>query len=333
MRVLVTGATGFVGGNVARALLARGYAVRALARDGSSTLTLDGTETEVVRGDVRDADAVTRALKGCQAVVHCAALYAFWLRDPRLIHQVNVDGTRVVLEQARRAGVERAVHCSSQAAIGVPRDGPADESTPVDPRRLAGRYQRSKYLAEQEALKVARQGLPVVIVNPTAPVGAWDVKPTRTGAVVLDYLRGRMPAYANVGMNFVDVEDVAAGHVLALEKGRPGERYILGCRNMWLGEALALLARITGRKPPRVCVPYPMIMGLAYGDAAIEGALLRRAPFIPLEGVREMRRPRFMDCSKAIRELGLPQSPIEGAFDKAVKWFIDHGYVKEHVKA
>ena len=317
-----------MGGNVARALMARGYEVRALARKGSSTLTLDGTGAEVVEGDVRDAESVARALAGCRAVVHCAALYAFWLRNPRAIYETNVNGTRIVLEQSRKAGVERVVHCSSQAAIGLPESGLASEATDAEPQRLAGHYQRSKYLAEQEALRVARQGLPVVVVNPTAPIGPWDVKPTRTGAMVLDFMRGRMPAYVQVGMNLVAVEDVAAGHVLALERGRPGERYILGHRNLWLGEVLRMLADITGRRAPRLRLPYWLVLALAYADAAVEGGVLRRPPYIPLEGVKEMRRPRFMDCSKAVRELGLHQSPIEGALEKAVRWFRDHGYAK-----
>ncbi|MFQ5860778.1 MAG: hopanoid-associated sugar epimerase, partial [Dehalococcoidia bacterium] len=327
MKVLVTGATGFIGGNVARTLLARGYQVRTLVRPESSTLTLRDTRAEQVHGDVRDRESVARALEGCQAVFHCAALYAFDLPDPRLLYETNVTGTRVVLEEARRAQVERVVYTSTVSTIGLPGNGTLGrEELEPTPDELVGHYKRSKWLAEQEARRFAREGLAVVTVNPTAPVGPWDVKPTPTGRLVLDFLLGRMPAYIATGMNLVDVEDVAVGHVLALEKGQPGQRYLLGHRNMTLREVLETLAQITGRRAPRIQVPLRLALALGYLDQLLEQRLLRRQPRIPLEGLKVARKPMYVDCQRAVQELGLPQSPVEGALEKAVRWFRAYGY-------
>lgn len=327
MKVLVTGATGFVGGNLARALLARGYQVRALVRPGSSTLTIDGTNAEVVHGDLLDRESLARAMKGCQAVFHCAALYTFWHARPQAIYRVNVEGTRNIMEEAARAGVSRVVYTSSTTVLGMPPKGLATEETEPGPGWLKGHYRRSKYLAEQEVRRLAQQGLPVVIVNPSAPVGPWDVKPTPTGRVVLDFLRGRLPAYVNTGLNLVDVEDVAVGHILALEKGRVGQRYILGNQNVTLRQMLVALESMAGRKAPRLRVPWAVALAAAWVTYLVEGRLLRRQPSVPLEGVYHARRPVYVDCTKAVRELGFPQSPVEGALEKAVRWFRDHGYV------
>ncbi len=327
MKVLVTGATGFVGGNLARALVARGYQVRALVRPGSSTLTIDGTNAEVVHGDLLDRESLARAMKGCQAVFHCAALYTFWHARPQAIYRVNVEGTRNIMEEAARAGVSRVVYTSSTTVLGMPPKGLATEETEPGPGWLKGHYRRSKYLAEQEVWRLAQQGLPVVIVNPSAPVGPWDVKPTPTGRVVLDFLRGRLPAYVNTGLNLVDVEDVAVGHILALEKGRVGQRYILGNQNVTLRQMLVALESIAGRKAPRLRVPWAVALAAAWVTYLVEGRLLRRQPSVPLEGVYHARRPVYVDCTKAVRELGFPQSPVEGALEKAVRWFRDHGYV------
>ena len=327
MKVLVTGATGFIGGNVARALLARGYEVKALVRPGSSTLTVKDTGVETAPGDVTDRESVAGAMAGCRAVVHCAAMYTFSARDPRLIYETNVTGTRVVLEEALRAGVAGCVYTSTVSTVGVPRGELGTEEMEPSPKHLIGHYKKSKYMAERVALDLARDGLPVVVVNPTAPVGPWDVKPTPTGRIVLDFLRGRIPAYINTGMNLVDVEDVALGHVLALEKGRPGERYLVGNKNMTLQDAFKVLEGITGRRAPRVKLPIGLVIGAGYLDAFVEGRLLRRQPMIPLEGVRVARKPMYVSCEKAVRELGLPQSPVEGALEKAVRWFREYGYV------
>ncbi len=327
MKVLVTGATGFIGGNLVRALKARGYDVRALVRDQSSTLTLENTGVEVVPGDVRDRESVARALEGCQAVFHCAALYTFWSLKPQEVYQVNVEGTKTVFEEALKSGVEGAVYTSTVSTIGIPKKGVGTEEMEPSPRDLIGHYKRSKYQGEKEALRAASKGLPVVVVNPTAPVGPWDVKPTPTGGIVLDFLRGRIPAYVNTGMNMVDVEDVATGHILALEKGQPGQRYILGNRNMTLKELLRTLESITGKKGPRLRVPINLVVALGIIDQLIEGKLLRRRPRIPLEGMRVARKPMYVSSAKAVRELGLPQSPVEGALEKAVRWFRDNGRV------
>lgn len=327
MKVLLTGATGFIGSNVARALQTRGHEVRALVRPTSNTMAIDGTDIQIVHGDILDRDSVAQAVKGRDAVVHCAAMCTYWARDPQVIYRTNVEGTRIVMEEAAKTSVEHIVHTSSTAVLGRSRNGLADESTEPQPGDLRRPYRRSKYMAEKVVMEMAEQGLPAVVVNPSAPVGAWDAKPTRTGQMVLDFLRDRMFAYMDTGLNLVDVEDVAVGHVLALEKGRPGQRYILGNENVTLQQVMSMLAQITGRKPPRIKLPYPLVLGLAYLDQWVEGQLLRRPPFIPLEGVEEVRWPVWVDCRKAIEELGLPQSPVEMALERAVKWFRDHHYV------
>ncbi len=328
MKVLVTGATGFIGGNVARALQARGYEVRGLVRPGSSTLTLKGTDIETAPGDVRDRASVAQALEDCRAVIHCAALYSFRKGDRRNIYDINVTGTRVVLEEASRAGVDRLVYTSTVSTVGIPPGGLGDEEREPSWKELAGHYKRSKYLAEKAALDVCREGLPVVVVNPTTPVGPWDVKPTPTGRMVLDFIRGRMPAYIDAGMNVVDVEDVAVGHVLALEKGRPGERYLLGYKNMTLVGVFELLQAISGVRAPKLKIPMWVALAAGYLDELVEGRLLRREPYIPLEGLKVSRKPMYVKCEKAVSELGLPQSPVEGALQKSVKWFRDHGYAR-----
>jgi dihydroflavonol-4-reductase len=326
MKVLVTGATGFVGANVARSLEASGHGVKALVRPRSSTLNIKGTGFETALGDIRDRESVARALQGCDGLVHCAAAYTFWARDPRIIYDVNVSGTRVVLEEALRAGVGRCVYTSTVSTVHIPEGGLGTERVAASPKELVGHYKRSKYQAEQEALDLAKRGLPVVVVNPTTPIGPWDAKPTPTGRMVLDFIRGRIPAYVNAGMNVVDVEDVAAGHVLALEKGRPGERYLLGNRNMTLAQVFSALEGLTGRRAPRLRLPTGMVIAAGYVDQVIEGLILRREPAIPVEGLKVSRKPMYVDCRKAVETLGIPQSPVEGALEKAVSWFREHGY-------
>jgi dihydroflavonol-4-reductase len=331
MRVLVTGATGFIGGNLARQLWRSGHEVRALVRPGSNTLTIDDTDIKRVPGDILDRESVVRAVQGCEAVFHCAAVYTFWTRDPALTHRTNVDGTAIVLEAARQAEVSRVVHTSTVSTVGLPPAGLGDEDTPLDPRHLVGNYKRSKYRAEQVALAMAAEGLPVVVVNPTAPVGPWDVKPTPTGRMVVDFLQGRIPAYLATGMNLVDVEDVAAGHILAMEKGEPGQRYLLGNRNVTLKELFTMLRELTGRPAPRWRVPYWLALGAGYLDQMLEGNLLGREPRIPLEGLKLSKKPMYVTCRKAVLELGQPQGPVEVALEKAVKWFVDHGYTRSPV--
>ena len=324
MRVVVTGATGFVGGNLVRTLVDRGYDVRALVRRNSNTLALENLGVEEALGDLRDRESIAKALKGCQGVFHCAAMYTFWSRDPAEVYRVNVEGTKVIFEEAERAGVERAVYTSTVSTIGLPKKGLGTEDTQLRPKDLVGHYKKSKYLGEQEALAAASNGLPVVVVNPAAPIGPWDVKPTPTGGIVLDFLRRKLPVYIGTGMNVIDVEDVAAGHVLAMEKGVPGQRYILGNRNMTLLEVLLTLEAITGVRAPRVRIPVNLIILLGMIDYLIEGKLLKRKPRIPLEGMRVAKKPMYVSSAKAVREWGLPQSPVEEALEKAVRWFRDY---------
>jgi dihydroflavonol-4-reductase len=326
MKALVTGASGFIGGAVVRTLVAAGVEVRITARAGNDLRHLTGISIERVEADLLNKESLVQALQGCRQLYHVAAHYALWAKDPSIFYDVNVAGTRTLLEAAREAGIERTVYCSTIGAIGLPPGGGlGTETTPVSLNQMAGHYKRSKYLAEQEVLKLAREGLPVVIVNPSAPVGAGDVKPTPTGQVIVDFMKGRMPAYIETGMNLIDVDDVATGHLLAMEKGRLGERYILGNHNLLLCEVFEILSRLTGVKAPRVKLPRLAILPLAYINDWI-ATVTNTPPRIPLEGVRMAKYKMHYDCSKAIKELGLPQTPVEVALEKAVRWFKDHGY-------
>lgn len=327
MKVLVTGATGFIGGNLARELWRRGDDVRALVRPGNNKLTIEDTGIVQFEGDILDRDSVVRAVQGCEAVYHVAAAYTFWSPDPAKVSRTNIEGTVNVLDAARQAGVSRAVYTSTVSTIGLIKNGLGDEEVPLDPKSLHGHYKTSKLQAEQEALAIAAKGMPVVVVNPTAPVGPWDVKPTPTGKMVLDFLRRRVPAYLKTGMNLVDVADVVDGHILALEKGTPGERYILGNRNVSLKEIFQILSTLTGLSAPRIRAPYWLVVGLGYADRFVEGTLLRREPAIPVEGVLASIKPAYVSCEKAVRNLGQPQRPIEDALKQAVDWFAAHGYV------
>ena len=326
MKALVTGATGFVGAAVVRALIKAGVEVRVLARRDSDFSNLQQFKIDGAYGDLRDKESLRKALTGCQQLYHVAAHYALWARNPAIFYDVNVTGTKNLLEAARDVGTERIVYCSTIGAIGLPPGGGlGTEETPVSLEQMAGHYKRSKYLAEQEVLKLAKQGLPVVIVNPSAPVGEGDVKPTPTGQMIVEFMKGRMPAYIETGMNIVDVDDVAAGHLLAMQKGRIGERYILGTKNLMLREVFEILSRLTGVKMPSVKLPRELILPLAYLNLAFSW-VTGIPPRIPLEGVKMAKYKMHYDCSKAIRELGIPQTPPEVALEKAVRWFRDHHY-------
>ncbi len=327
MKALVTGATGFVGAAVARALNATGTEVRVLIRRDSDLRNLGGLKVEQAYGDLRDRDSLRRALSGCQQLYHVAAHYALWAKDPSVFYEVNVTGTRILLETARELGTERIVYTSTIGAIGLPIGGGlGTEETPVSLSQMAGDYKRSKYLAEQEVLKLAHAGLPVVIVNPSAPVGQGDIKPTPTGQMIVDFMKGRMWAYIETGMNLVDVDDVAVGHLRAMERGRAGERYILGNRNLSLREIFETLSNLTGVTAPRIKLPWQAILPLAHLNRWIADYLTHQSPRIPLEGVRMAKYRMHYDCTKAVRELGLPQTSVELALEKAVRWFRAHGY-------
>jgi len=329
MLSLVTGGTGFVGAAVVRLLISEGHAVRALARRGSDLRNLCDLDIELIYGDLQDKDSLRQALKGCRRLYHVAAHYSLWEPDPGVFYRVNVDGTRILLETALEEGMERVVYTSTVGALGYRDDGgPADEETPVRLDQMVGHYKRSKFLGEEVARQAAVRGLPVVIVNPSTPVGPRDIKPTPTGRIIVDFLNRRMPAYIDTGLNLIDVDDVARGLLLAADRGRVGERYILGHRNLTLGEIFALLGQITKIPPPMVRLPYHVILPLAYANQWLSDRITRRPPRIPLEGVKMAKRRMFFNASKSVRELGLPQSPIEQALEKAVRWFTDHGYVR-----
>ena len=326
MDVLVTGATGFVGANVARLLVADGYRVRVLARLTSSLQALSGCRVEIFRGDILDPHALAPAVRGCAIVFHVAADYRLWAKDPREIYRNNVDGTRTVLETCERADVGRVVYTSSVGTLGLPRDGrPGTEISPVALEDMIGDYKRSKFLAERVAEEFAARGLPVVIVNPSNPIGPWEVKPTPTGRMVLDYLQGRMFATLDTGLNLIHVADVARGHLLAACLGRIGEKYILGAENLSLTEIFQALEGITGIRAPRIRMPY----GLVYLAALASEGLARATghpPRVPLTGVRMARKHMYFSADKAVRELGLFQRPVEQALRDAVEWFVDYGY-------
>ncbi|HSE92237.1 MAG TPA: hopanoid-associated sugar epimerase [Methylomirabilota bacterium] len=328
MDALVTGGTGFVGANVVRELLRAGATVRVLARRGGERRALAGLAVEIAEGDLRDPAAVRRAVAGVATVFHVAADYRLWAPDPRVLYATNVDGTRGLLESAAAAGVDRIVYTSTVGALGLPGNGaPGTEDTPVRLGDMVGPYKRSKFLAEQVALEFARAGAPVVVVNPSAPIGPWDVKPTPTGQMIVDFLQGRMFGSLDTGLNVVHVRDVARGHLLAAERGRPGQKYILGHANLALTEIFTLLAGITGRRAPRLRVPYAVAWLAAAG---MEGAarLTGRPPRVPLTAVRMARKRMFFSPAKAVRELGLPQTDVREALADAVTWFAEHGYAR-----
>ena len=324
--ILVTGATGFVGANLVRALRADGSRVRVLVRPTSSMTALADCRMDVLRGDVLDASSLRHAVAGCRLVFQVAGDYRLWCRDSRELYQTNVDGTRHVLEACARAGTERVVYTSSVGTLGLPSDGgPGRETTPVTVRNMVGPYKRSKFLAERVAEDYAARGLPIVIVNPSNPIGPWEIKPTPTGQMIVDFLNRRIPAYVDTGLNLIDVRDVARGHLAAAERGRVGQKYILGNRNMTLKEILDTLAGMTGLPAPSVRLPHAIPLAVAAAATAF-ARLTGRPPRVSLESVRMSRHRMFFDAGKAVRELSLPQTPVEEALRRAVDWFRQFGY-------
>ncbi len=327
MKVLITGSSGFIGAAVTRAAIVNGDEVRVLVRADSNRENLNGLSVEVVEGDLKDPHSLKKAVTGCQGLYHVAAHYALWAQDPSTFYHVNVEGTKHLFRAAGDAGVERIVYTSTIGAIGLPADGGlGHEGLFPSEGQLSGDYKRSKFLAEQEVLKMAKQGLPVVIVNPTAPVGERDVKPTPTGKIIVDFMKGLMFAYIETGMNLIDVDDVAMGHVRAMERGRIGERYILGNQNLMLREICQMLSQLTGVAAPRVRLPWKWIVPLAHVNTWIANYVTHATPRIPLEGVRMAKYRMHYDCTKARDELDLPQTSVETALQKAVEWFRQHGY-------
>ena len=327
MRAFVTGATGFVGGSVVRRLLSEGHEVVALVRPDADTRLLDGLAVERVAGDLADTEALRRGTAGCEWVFHVAALYSFWGHSWDEFYQINVEGTRRVLEAALDEGATRIVHTSSIATLGIPADGtPGTEDTPVTLTDMIGHYKRSKYLGEEMVREYVRRGAPVVIVNPAAPIGVGDHKPTPTGRIVVDFLNGRMPAYVDTGMTIVDVEDVAQGHLLAAERGTVGERYILGGENLTLKEVLDILAEVAGLRPVRIRIPRGVAFTWAYVDVSLARLSRTHVPTATPDAVRISRNYEFFSSDKAMRELGFPRSSARDALRKAVEWYRANGY-------
>jgi dihydroflavonol-4-reductase len=323
---LVTGGTGFIGARLARRLVERGASVRVLVRAGSRRDLLTDLPVEYVEGDLRTPDSLSGAVRGCRHVYHAAADYRLWAPRPRELYASNVDGTRHLIQAAWEAGAERIVYTSSVGALGVPENGsPGDETTPVTLDDMVGHYKRSKFLAEQEVLRLVAAGAPVVLVHPSTPVGPGDLKPTPTGQMIVDFLRRRMPAFIDTGLNLVHVDDVAEGHVLAAACGRIGERYILGHRTMTLREIFDRLGEVTGLPSPQRQIPLPVALAAGHVSQWWSDHVSHQPPRIPLEGVRMARKRMFFDASKAVRELGMPQTPIDQALAEAVDWFRSQG--------
>jgi dihydroflavonol-4-reductase len=334
MNCFVTGASGFIGANLVHELVARGHEVKVLLRPGSDLRGLDGVEFERLEGDLSDMAKLKGAMRGCDWCFHAAASYHLWLRDYRPMYAANVDGTRNVIEAAAAAGCRRIVYTSTVGCVSLPQpiDGriiPSDEATPVSESQMGNHYKLSKWQAEQVAIRMAQNGLPVVIVNPSAPVGPRDVKPTPTGQVIVDFLNRRMPAYLDAGLNWVHVRDVAIGHILAAEKGCIGERYILGHTegNWTVKQAFDVLEELTGVPAPGYRIPYWVALGAGYANEALS-SFTGRTPRVPLAGVRMAKHKMYFSAAKAVRELGLPQTPPRQALAEAVEWFRRNGYVK-----
>lgn len=327
MKTFVTGATGFIGASIVRELLKDGREVRVLVREGSDTSNLTGQDVEFWRGDLRDHSSLQQGLKGCRSLYHAAADYRLWTRHPEEMYRTNVDGTVAILEAALQNGLEKVVYTSSVGTLGNPGDGrPGSEDTPVTLADMVGPYKKSKFLAEREAEKFIPRGLPLVIVNPSTPVGPRDIRPTPTGKIIVDFLKRKMPAYLDTGLNIIDVEECARGHLLAESRGRVGQKYILGNSNLTLRDIFAMLQEISGLSAPKVRLPYTPILMAAYLNEALS-RITGREPLIPLAGVQMAAKYMYFDSSKAARELGLQHTPVKEALARAVAWFQQNRYI------
>jgi dihydroflavonol-4-reductase len=326
MTTLVTGAAGFLGSHVARQLVARGDDVRVLVRASSSNRAISDLSLEYITGDLRDQSSLARAMSGVQRVFHVAADYRLWSQNPQDIYDSNVGGTKNLLAAARQTGVEKLIYTSTVATIAVDRPALPNEFTDSRLDEMVGHYKRSKWMAEQEVLQAASDGLPVVVAMPTTPVGPWDWKPTPTGKIIVDFLNGKMPGYVETGLNFVGVEDCAAGHLLLAEKGKIGERYLLGGENLTLKQVLDSLAQLTGLPAPKFKIPHGLALGVAYAETAFS-RVIGREPQIPVEGVKIAQHLMFVDCTRAQKELGFRAEPVSAAFERAVRWYEKNGYV------
>jgi dihydroflavonol-4-reductase len=327
MLAFVTGATGFVGSHVARALAAQGADLRLLVRSGSDLRNIQELQAERVMGDLRDAASLKKAVAGCDVVFHVAADYRLWVRDPDEMYRSNVEGTKAILEAARESKVRRVVYTSSVATMGFQSNGHlANEESPVSLANMIGPYKRSKYMAEELAIEAGKSGMDVVVVNPTTPVGERDIKPTPTGRIVVDFLKKKFPAYVDTGLNLVDVAECAQGHIAALEKGRSGERYILGGENLTLKQILDRLADITGLPSPKIKVPYVVALATGVVDQVVTGYIRNREPRATIDAVRMGRKKMFVSSGKAEHDLGWKTVPVNAALRRAVEWFRANGY-------
>jgi dihydroflavonol-4-reductase len=324
---LVTGAAGFLGSHVARQLVARDEEVRVLLRASSSNRAISDLSLEYVTGDLRDVGSLERAVAGVRRVFHVAADYRLWAKNPQDIYDSNVGGTRNLLAAAKKAGIEQLIYTSTVATIAVDRPQLPNEFTDSKFEEMVGHYKRSKWMAEQEVLKAAKEGLPAIVAMPTTPVGPWDWKPTPTGKIILDFLNGKMPGYVETGLNFVGVEECAAGHLQVSEKGKIGERYLLGAENLTLKQLLDTLSKITGLAAPSMKIPHGVALGVAYVESAFS-RLIGKEPQIPVEGVKIAQHMMFVDCSRAKKELGFAPGPVAAALERAVRWYQANGYVK-----
>jgi dihydroflavonol-4-reductase len=328
MKTLITGSTGFLGSAVLRELLDDCREVKVLVRKGANTANINGLDVEIVYGDLRDSQSLHSALTGCNILYHTAAYYSLWDRDQQIIYDINVEGTRNILQASQEKGLEKIVYTSTVGCIGLNNDNsPATENTFFNKKTLSNDYKKSKYQAEQIALEFARGGLPVVIVNPSTPVGPRDIKPTPTGKIILDFLNRKMPAYLDTGLNLIDVKDCARGHILAEQKGIPGDRYILGNQNMSLIEILTILENITGLKAPRIKIPFWVGLSTGWICEMISNHITGKPPAVPLAGVKMAKYFMYFDPSKAVQELGLLQRPVEKALRESVNWFKENNYV------
>ena len=328
MTTLVTGAAGFLGSHIARQLVASGETVRVLVRASSSNRAIADLPLEYVTGDLRDQASLQRAMQGVQKIFHVAADYRLWAKNPQDIYDSNVGGTKNLLAAAKHAGIERLIYTSTVATIAVDRPELPNEFTDSRLDEMIGHYKRSKWMAEQEVLQAAKDGFPAVVAMPTTPVGPWDWKPTPTGKIIVDFLNGKMPGYVETGLNFVGVEDCAAGHLLVAANGKIGERYLLGAENLTLKQVLDRLAELTGLPAPSFKIPHALALGVAYAETAFS-RLLGREPQIPVEGVRIAQHLMFVDCKRAQRELGFAPEPVAAAFERAARWYEKNGYVSQ----
>ncbi len=329
MKVFLTGATGFVGSHVAHALAEQGADLRLLVRSGSRTDNIADLKAETALGDLREPDSLKKAMSGCEFVFHVAADYRLWVRDPDQMYRSNVEGTRAIVRAAQECGVRRVIYTSSVATMGFSNDGRlADETSPVTQADMVGHYKRSKFMAEQIVLEAGREGKNVVMVNPTTPIGERDIKPTPTGGIIVDFLKRKFPAYVDTGLNLADAKEVARGHLLAMEKAVPGERYILGGENLTLKQILDKLAALTGLPSPTMKVPHAVALGFAALDQFFVGTILRKEPRATIDAVKMGRKKMFASSAKAERDLGYKIVPVEDALRRAIDWFQTHGYVE-----